>query len=191
MIETIRTVLTLNLTHPCVQCDITDVCQMHRTVLRAFPFAPADARAYYGVLYAVHGDRLIVQSCHAQDWTFLPTGYLRCPPQPQPWQDGYAAGTLLSFRLRANPTRKTNGRRVPVRDRLDWLHRKLHAAGCTVVEADYTPESDTRGGGMCFASVVFTGRAVVGEPLALRDAVIGGIGSGKAFGFGLVEAWQC
>jgi CRISPR system Cascade subunit CasE len=124
-------------------------------------------------------------------------------------------GQDLLFRLRANPTRRINarnadeperwrGKRVELRreeDQIAWLVRKGEAAGFHLLGAranagvadlrtTRTAErvygrSDTRR--MTFGSVVFEGRLRVMDAERFRQALAEGIGSGKAFGFGLLS----
>lgn len=104
------------------------------------------------------------------------------------------------------------GKRVELRreqDQLAWLHRKGEQAGFALVTArtcnadgeatDATvPDLRTRDTAtrvtsrraarqLTFASVVFEGRLRVIDVSAFRHALEHGIGSGKAFGFGLLS----
>jgi CRISPR system Cascade subunit CasE len=128
-----------------VQRDLADCQQMHRTILSAFPEAPAGAhgaRAEFGILYRLEpssrtgAPTVLVQSQGAPDWTRLPGDYLLgtegslANPAVKPVSERYAslrAGMALTFRLCANPSRKIdtrtgadgrrrNGRRVELRD---------------------------------------------------------------------------
>jgi CRISPR system Cascade subunit CasE len=116
-----------------------------------------------------------------------------------------APGARLRFRLRANPTRKiltktgtegtrTNGKRVPVRDETllyGWLTRKGDGAGFRVVDARLTNETKTSGrrgnAKVTFVGARFDGVLEVIDVDRLRAALAGGIGSAKAFGFGLLS----
>lgn len=108
--------------------DLGDCHQLHRTVLGAFPQAPAGipARDHFGLLYRaepVDGAprliRLLVQSNVAPDWTRLPPGYLGPDPDMRgnpsvrsvsPEYEHIQDGMALIFRLRANPTKKLSDR---------------------------------------------------------------------------------
>ncbi len=149
--------LILNPRNGRVRRDLADCGQMHRTIMRAFPpTEPGEsARASLGVLYRVDADpqgRLVlyVQSRQCPDWSALEPGYLLHPPACRRVDHVYQAltpGTVLRFRLRANPTRKIDtksgadgrrrhGRRVELRteaDRLAWLERKAEASGFELV----------------------------------------------------------
>lgn len=125
------------------------------------------------------------------------------------------AGQELIFRLRANPTRrisdrnpaaleKWRGKRVELRreeDQIGWLRRKGAATGFILLEAHVKPDiADVRtldaavrvtgrseGRELTFGSVVFEGRLRVTDVSAFAQALEEGIGSGKAFGFGLLS----
>lgn len=159
---------------------------------------------------------LYVQSHDALDWGQLPPHYLVAGSLAQKGLDeAYAAiraDMVLAFRLRANPTRKIdtrssptgerrNGRRVPLRDEdaaLQWLARKGEQGGFAVVRATAAVEDvqhgTRRGSGdnassarLTFASTLFQGYLRVTDADALRRTLGAGLGSGKAYGFGLLS----
>lgn len=121
--------------------------------------------------------------------------------------DSFFAHPRYRFSLLANPTkklrvnnadgsRKKNGRRLPLTQREElvaWLQRKAEVGGFHV-----NPESlrtvprgreffhrDTRSHGT-HTAVEFQGELVVTDRARFRAAAAAGIGSAKAFGFGLL-----
>lgn len=128
--------------------------------------------------------------------------------------ESLSAGMELRFRLRANPTRKVdtrtgadgkknNGRRVAVTGeeglRL-WLTRKGQGGGFEVVSCRNAPDcpdvySVNEPGvrvsstvkSLRFHSVLFEGRLRITDRSSFLDTLAAGIGSGKAFGFGLLS----
>jgi CRISPR system Cascade subunit CasE len=126
-----------------------------------------------------------------------------------------SAGETYRFRLLANPTRKIarfdeagsrlrQGSRVDIRrdeDRLAWLARKGVQHGFELVRfvderegaADVVVRSTPRqtgrraGARVTAAGVLFDGRFIASDVERLRDAVVNGVGPGKAFGFGLLS----
>jgi CRISPR system Cascade subunit CasE len=121
--------------------------------------------------------------------------------------DDFFSHLRYRFRLLANPTkklrvdnadgsRKKNGRRVPITKREDliaWLQRKADVGGFTL-----NPDSlrtiprgreffrkDAAAHGT-HSAVEFQGELTVTDPAQLRATVAAGIGSAKAFGFGLL-----
>ena len=123
-------------------------------------------------------------------------------------------GQHLRFRLRANPTRKVrvesrkNGQRkgltTPDEQRA-WLERKLgDCTGLQLISCDIIPDpSDRRSrehrysdrGGVVAAqsqkithvAVLFEGVVEVVDPMQVAQTLRAGIGSAKAFGFGLLS----
>lgn len=137
--------------------DYADVHDMHRTLLSAFPEAPAGvaARQYAGVLWRLDGDGrdrvLLVQSARHPDWTRLPAGYASGRVQVKSLRPALAAvapGRRLAFRLVANPTRSTppvgepgkrgRGTRRPLHrpeEQVAWLIRQGERLGFAVPSA--------------------------------------------------------
>lgn len=129
--------------------------------------------------------------------------------------DAIEEGRSLVFRLRANPTKKVpdritgskNGKRVELRDegaQLAWLRRKGESGGFVLVDVRVSPgvpnvrtteaakQTGRRGEGnhtsmLTFGSVVFDGELRVTHTPLFRDTLCAGIGSGKAYGFGLLS----
>lgn len=121
--------------------------------------------------------------------------------------DDFFACASYRFSLLANPTkklrvdtadgfRKKNGRRVPLTQREDliaWLQRKAEAGGFNV-NAD-SLRTIPRGREFFYkdgtahgthTAVEFQGELTVTHPAQFRATVAAGIGSAKAFGFGLL-----
>jgi CRISPR system Cascade subunit CasE len=163
--------LILNSRSPEVRRDLGDAQQLHRTTMSGFPQAPAgiaDPRPHFGVLFRLEAEprgtdaRLLVQSRLVPDWSRLPLYYLSPDrtdgPNPavkdiSEVYQALAAGMILRFRLRANPTRKIdtktgpdghrrNGRRVELRteqDQIGWLRRKGDQGGFTLLSVNTDP----------------------------------------------------
>lgn len=131
-----------------VRAEVAHPYEMHRTLMRGFPAAPADARKASGVLFRPEPDEQVgvvtvyVQSAVKPDWALLRTfDYLLAEPEP-PKDLMCAYGRLrtrqvLRFRLRANPTKRIArpldgneaivGKRVALcceEEQTAWLERK-------------------------------------------------------------------
>jgi CRISPR system Cascade subunit CasE len=160
---------------------------------------------------------LYVQSQTEPDWARLPAGYcIPGGANCKPVDNNYAAitpGTALRFRLRANPTKrlpancpgeKRDGPRVNLEreeDQIAWLQRRAKAAGFTLLSVQVNPDvSDVRisvepgrvhgrhrDGRLTFGAVRFEGRLRVLDAELFRRALENGVGSGKAYGFGLLS----
>ncbi|MHB9145228.1 MAG: type I-E CRISPR-associated protein Cas6/Cse3/CasE [Symbiobacteriia bacterium] len=210
--------LVLNLRDREVQHDLADCQSMHQRIMGAFPAVEGEsARAELGVLYRADTDHrnggvtLLVQSLVEPDWSKLPEHYL-LGTAAQKYVTGHyrriAAGSVLRFRLLANPTRridtksgpngeKRNGRRVELTredDQLAWFDRKALDAGFRSLELRVVgkgPALDVTGrhpaGKVVLKGVVYEGRLVVKDQERFRHALEHGVGPGKAYGFGLLS----
>jgi CRISPR system Cascade subunit CasE len=134
-----------------------------------------------------------------------------CPDDPESWKtkaipETYFKHGRYAFQLCANPTRKVskerpdgsitkNGRRVPIQTRdelVAWIKRKGEA-GAFVVEEN-TLRAFPRGreffkkNGMqgLHSAVEFQGILNVTDPAKFYETFSRGVGSAKAFGFGLL-----
>lgn len=235
------TQLVLNARHREVQRDLSDCHNLHCTVLRAFTKAPEGyaARDYFKILHRIEEVQrprtrtaLLVQSATEPDWTFIPSGYLEPGTLPAVKRvddvyDSIPSGSVLRFRLRANPTKRVwaindgaderwKGKRVELRreeDQIAWLIRKgdvdreksrggfdlldvsIRADGVqhipaianvSVISGD-TVHGRRRGTRLTFGSVLFNGVLRVTDVTAFKGTLTNGIGSGKAYGFGLLS----
>lgn len=160
---------------------------------------------------------VLTQSQSAPDWSRLPSNYLAhaVVKNVAASYDAIGSGAILIFRLRANPTRRISrgnrqqaerwlGKRVELRreeDQIAWLQRKGDAAGFQVVtvrtkanvaDARVAARSVMTGfrpqtGKMTFGDILFEGRLRVTDAIAFNRTLADGIGSGKAYGFGLLS----
>ena len=126
-------------------------------------------------------------------------------------------GAQLMFRLYANPTKRVskkdeiadakfkedkNRRRVEIRrpdEQIEWLQRKAAAGGFrlanvsvkeTIANAAASPTGKirTRGArGLTFGTALFEGVLQITDAAKFKETLTGGIGQGKAFGFGLLS----
>lgn len=160
--------------------------------------------------------RLLVQSHGVPDWTYLlNSGYLLPSDQENPAvktvELQMQPNQRLIFRLRANPTKRLGksaaydkGKRVGLykaEEQINWLQRKAAEHGFLVHSVmpvqqqridGRIPRKEERSaiGGhhdAKFFSVQFDGVLQVTDPARFLAAIESGIGSGKAFGFGLLS----
>lgn len=161
---------------------------------------------------ATGGMTLLVQSGVAPDWSHLPARYalsLSCKEISGAYES-ISNGTRLRFRLLGNVTKKVksdgpNGRRVALntdQDRLTWLLRHAEAGGFELLEVMSGAGvldvlSHAVGGGrvhgrhaagrLSFGAVLFEGRLRVVDAERFRGTLRSGVGSAKAYGFGLLS----
>lgn len=125
------------------------------------------------------------------------------------WQVKEVSGSFLNhaayrFQLRANPTKRDNKtrKRVPLltrEEQVGWLNRKAKDAGFRILEDSLRiiPEGRqlfrdrTHGKAGLHHAVEYAGTLVVEDRDAFRKAFSQGIGSAKAFGFGLLALIPC
>ncbi len=155
---------------------------------------------------------LLVQSQQPPQWERLPATDYLLPVAGNPALRELTlhlrADQQLAFRLRANPTMRlptpqgsgAKGKRVGIYDeeaQLAWLARKGKQHGFLLLQAQIRDDGKLKQAEAVRAkngvhnlellSVQFDGFLQVIDPAALAHAVSAGIGSGKAFGFGLLS----
>ena len=196
-----------------VQRELGSPYELHRTLMSAFP---ADLNGGERLLFRVDAARdglplLLVQSHLPPAWTRLKPDYLLAPAESKPFALQLAAGQSLAFRLRANPTVKKQcddpgsasghkGKRVGLYtedEQRGWLERKLAVGGFRLLHAvaggnemiggKTRRDEQGRRHDLNLLAVRFDGLLAVVEPEQAALTVSRGIGSGKAFGCGLLS----
>jgi CRISPR system Cascade subunit CasE len=123
------------------------------------------------------------------DW--CPDGRFQTKPVPE----AFLGHQRYRFSLRANPTKKIAKRRIPLttdEELTVWMERKAMAGGFAVdsdslLAVSGGQEGFVRQGVYGHHAVVdFQGLLTVTDPEAFRSIVATGIGSAKAFGFGML-----
>jgi len=185
---------------------LRDNYDWHQAVWKAFPERDGRQRDFLTRLdQRRDGFRLLIVS---------PTEPLRpvwCPPDAESWktksiQETFFTRSRYVFQLCANPTKKVakqrpdgsltkNGRRAPMCTREDlvaWIRRKEEQGGFTVDETtlrtftrgrDYFEKNGMRG---LHSAVEYRGVLTVTDRAKFYETFTRGIGSAKAFGFGLL-----
>lgn len=160
--------------------------------------------------------RILVQSRSEADWLRIQTSGWLSEVDPaidlheKLSLNSLATGKRFRFRLRANPCVTRNGKRLglmKVEEQERWLQRKGEQHGFALPTlaafnlAEYEqPRPDIRithdqmlsgrqhsGNGIRIFSVLYEGRLVVIDPERFRNALLTGIGHGKAMGLGLLS----
>jgi CRISPR system Cascade subunit CasE len=193
---------------PCRQAAeelrLRDAYDWHQLVWECFPHRDGQTRDFLTRLDArPEGFHLLIVSPHEPtrpDWCPAENWRSRSIPE------NYFGRKRYAFQLRANPTKKVtalnpdgspkkNSRRVPLRTReelLTWLQRKADQGGFRVDSKSVRtiPEGTERfskpGARGTHTTVEFRGVLEVTSPTAFHVAFTRGIGSAKAFGFGLL-----
>lgn len=184
-----------------VRRDLSDVHQLHRSVMSMFPEVPGETpRVDLGVLYRLEpGDKavLLVQSSAPAERQ--PAGFTIAGSRPlEPLLDALQPGQRVRYRVVANATRSTfeRGTRGKLKaltgqDASEWWQRRAAVCGLQL-GADHTAETVGLTGrrGENQVTVIgtrFDGIATVLDADSLRTAVREGIGRAKAYGCGLLS----
>lgn len=209
--------LALNLRNRQVRAELARPYEMHRTLLSAFPdnLTPGEERVLYRMETEPRTDipLLLVQSQLRPAWERLAEGYLAAGddnPAVKSFEPHVAPGQVLAFRLVANPTKRLSrslpqgrerSRRVGLtrpEEQEVWLARKggqhgFNLLSVTIGRQDRVKTTrpattaDDPAQLITLLGVRFDGLLQVADPDRLLEAVAAGIGSGKAFGFGLLS----
>ncbi len=207
--------------------DLADPYQMHSTLCRAF--FPQETRCPPGaLLWRLEPEvdkegrpRVLIQSGTAPEW--LPMHESGWLAKAEPGIDlvqklalhALAAGHVFRFRLRANPCKTMQGKRIGLLSpdtQRDWLTRKGERHGFALPASD-TPDyfdfvespkgrayPDVRvsqdqmligrrhdGITIRIYAALFEGRLTVSDPDLFSAALVSGVGHGKVMGLGLLS----
>ncbi len=192
------------------KAGLRDAYAWHQKVWHAFPGRDKEARDFLTRLDEIDGGlRLLVLSPSEP----VRPGWCPSPAwQTKPVNESFLAHPRYMFSLVANPTRKVkseknpkNGRRVPIAHRedkeidgkpvpglLSWLRRKGEQHGFTFDPDSVRTAPRPRqwflknGSAGLHGAVEFSGVLAVSDRSLFREAALRGIGSAKAFGFGML-----
>lgn len=185
--------------------DLSDPYDMHRTLVRAFASeSQADVPRFLWRLEPVQDwkrPEVLVSADRAGDWSFLNAepGYLRADGAGLATREVDLSTVIraeapLRFRLAANPTVTRSGKRLGLVGedaQLEWLGRQGERHGfqiqAALVSGGDTMHGRRQGGRVSLLRVLFDGFLQVRDPQLLRQAVLSGIGPGKAFGCGMLS----
>lgn len=186
--------------------------RVHQRICMAFPDRTAEQHreGTDRVLFRIEGtpfERVLVQSAREPDWEscFEAAAFLlRDRPQVKKLSYDIAAGAKLRFLLHANPTRKAkgeagqNGQRLGIttpEGQVEWLNRKAARGGFTVLSVQILSSRmqtarrskliDTQP--HRHLAVAYAGLLEVTDPAKFGSSLAAGIGSAKAYGFGLLS----
>ncbi len=202
--------------------DLSDPYQLHATLCRAFstPEKKCSPNAFLWRLEpetnSTDYPRILVQSRAIPNWNAIGIdGWLVEADSPIDLNlrlklDDLKTGQRFRFRLRANPSVSSNGKRqglLRLEDQETWLVRKGLLHGFALPRStsfdfsDLPPERcDVRvsheqmisckqhsGNRIRIFSALFDGAVTVSDPVAFNKALLSGIGHGKAMGLGLLS----
>jgi CRISPR system Cascade subunit CasE len=192
-----------------VRHDLSNIHNLHRSIMHAFPDVEIlseeeqkRVRADWQVLFRLEPDSniLLVQSELEPDWGKLPLTYLsqkQCKPF-QPEVSQFPIDRLLRFRLKANPSKRDKETRKTVglysqSDQEAWFRRQAAQHGFGVEGLDIIPAANlwgTKEKGqpqIKIHTALFQGVLKVQNPALLVTAIQQGIGRGRSYGCGLLS----
>ncbi len=197
--------LTLDPSHPHARRDLASAYEMHRSLARAF--APDASTAPTRFMWRLEpdragltGDNVLVQAARPGQWETLASqaGYLLdLQANKEVAIDRLVQpGQRCRFRLLANPTITRAGKRYGLHDdntRLAWLGRQGQKHGFALLTAEraansrLTATQGARDRCITLDAVLFEGVLEPTDTHALRQALVVGIGPGKALGLGMLS----
>lgn len=193
--------LTLDLGSGQARRDLANRYDLHATLCWAFDDQQA-ARPLWRAELARPGEppQLLVQSLGPPAWGRIAArhaGYFAAHDCKELDLAGQLrAGQRLRFRLEANPTVTRDGKRhglVREEEQLAWLDRQGERGGFAVAAAVVSRadrlvlRKRDPARRITLQAVLFDGYLVVRDPAALGEALLRGIGHGKALGLGLLS----
>jgi len=197
--------IIFNLRNAKVLSELKNPYELHRTILKAFPIdLPESERVLYRVetrQQTAFSLPVIVQSQTQPNWCYLERNDLVVAPvQIKIFEPNYLVGQTLVFRLLANPTKrnKENGKRVGVHKKEElyqWIQRKVTVGGANLLFVTIESHGNVSGvkyqGEVQFnlhhLGVCFDGQIHISDPKKFANLLYKGVGSAKAFGFGLLS----
>lgn len=177
------TYLDLSVTRPEPSGDIADRYRMHQTLRRCF----GDQH----LLYRVNRDdrTVLVRSTHPGDFTTLADGYLRKTIEIRS-EPEVEYGGVYKLSLTANPTKTRAGKRWGLYGydaRVQWVRDRLRKSGFDVITIECVESGWIESpAGVKALSVEYRGVVAVMDAALAQEAVDKGVGSGKAWGLGML-----
>ena len=171
-----------------------DVYILHKTIMAGFKADQNHSRVLFRLEPEVRDGlaHILVQSKVKPSWST--SGVVNA--QVKEFYPVFRQGVKLRFRLRANPTVTRNGKRYGlIRDQSleEWLRKKEKNLGVqfhsmSIVDEGYITGSKNRESHrLNLKTVLYDGILTVTDVRLLEKAFSQGIGSGKAFGCGLMS----
>lgn len=202
------TKLVLNPTHPQARCDLANAYELHRSLSRVYATRPDSPPPRFlwrlehtsRYLSPETGATVLLQCATPGNWHRLQEipGYVRAlhPDKQVPVEQLLHPGRSLVFRLRCNPTVTRGGKRYGLKredEQLAWLTRQGQRLGflplnCRISRNEQVSYRAGRGDRRITLQIVqFDGLLRVEEPQTLGQALVDGIGHGKALGLGMLS----
>ena len=170
---------------------LSNIYEAHQLVMRGF--RAYDKEEIGRVLFRIEPEKaenlvvVLVQSEVGPEWNDLPD------ISTKSWEPALRKGARYRFRLRANPVVTRDGKRfglVGEEAQRRWLERKdlgLLWQDYRVIDEGYMKMRRSENREVSYKSVRYDGIVRIDDPIKAMQALIGGIGPAKGFGFGLLS----
>ena len=190
--------LTMNQMNRQAMRLLGDIYSLHKIVMSGFEAYQNQTRVLFRVEPELSDGlvNVLVQSRVKPSWA--PTGFKNF--QTKEFNPVFRQDVNLRFRLRANPTVTRNGKRYGlIRDKSleEWIRKKEKNLGVqfhsmSIVDEGYITGSKGRESHcLNLKTALYDGLLTVTDVYLLEKAFSEGIGSGKAFGCGLLSLARC
>jgi CRISPR system Cascade subunit CasE len=189
-----------------VRSDLSNVHNMHRSIMQAFPNEQREkSRADWNILFRQEPDSnvILVQSDAEiePDWSQLPQGYLVRAADVKPFNlqaNHIKSGQIFQFRLKANPSKRDKDSSkllgiFPEPEQIDWLNRKGTQYGFSIKGVDVIQTPNVFGlkakdnPPIKIFTALYQGILQVENSNLLFEAIRQGIGRGRSYGCGLLS----
>ena len=192
-----------------VQSELSNRYELHRTLTAQFPSnQPSEIKLLYRIeipeRQVYQPITLLVQTMVEPNWSELSgSGLLMDTPQIKTFDPDLLTGAYYYFRLLANPTIRTKqpdgkSKRVGLyttEAQTEWLQRKAQQSGYSIKSMNLSDlgmvESIKKKNNQIYQikhyAVQFDGLLSVTDSQLFKLTLVKGIGSAKAFGFGLLS----
>lgn len=188
-----------------VQKELSNPYQLHRTLMRGFPNNLKEINNAGRILFRIERKKnhpnpsVLIQSVLCPDWNFLieTKEYLLKNPLFKQFNfPQFKKGNTFWFRLFANPTKKDKGKRVGMyneEERYQWFKRKCELGGFNIIHVRITRKEqiiakvNKNSKTMTFQGIQFEGVLQITDSTKFEAILKNGVGSAKAFGFGLLS----
>ncbi len=197
----ILSLINPDISSPSVRQAFQNCQDMHRCIMKAFDHGREEAKVLYRILRSEKNIQIYVQSAEEPHWERISQYGFHCEKMKDisQLQESFHSGQKLLFTLLACPTKKVesegkNSKRVTLRGQevqLDWLKRQGEKNGFTLLEAHLSGKSEQVSGKRTtgefhLSGIPFEGVLQIQDLDAFKNGFMNGIGSEKAYGFGML-----
>ena len=183
--------IVFNPNNPEARDDLNSPYELHRTLCAGFD---EDKRPRILFRQMDRKPQVLLLSDSAPDFQKQLRGGRLLRVDSKAFNPTIKEGLRLRFQLKANPTKKSDGKRLGIEDpqeQVNWLSQKgrqhgFRLLGAQVVRCDVSKTRRPSGGVMVHLWAEFHGALEVTDAAEFQKCLESGVGSAKAFGFGML-----